>query len=53
MTDTKFRKALDLAQMKKIDLAKKLGVRPGTVYRWTDDTVPQYAWVVLQHMEKK
>lgn len=43
----KFIDALQLAGMSKTELARVLGLKVGTVYRWTDDTVPQYVWAYL------
>jgi hypothetical protein len=39
---------LEKLGMKKIDLARELGVQPGTVYRWTDDSTPAYVWAYLK-----
>lgn len=54
MADSRlFEKALEKAGMKKVDLARALGVQPGTVYRWTDESVPAYAWAYLQLRSQK
>lgn len=45
---TRLQKLLEKAGMRKVDLARALGIQPGTVYRWTDETVPAYAWAYLQ-----
>lgn len=42
--------ALQTLGMKKADLARALGVKAGTVYRWTDATVPRYATAYLEGM---
>jgi hypothetical protein len=34
--------------LSKAQLARELGKKPGTVYRWTDETVPRYVMAYLE-----
>lgn len=34
--------------MSKAELAKELGLRPNTVYRWSVEKVPEYVWAYLR-----
>lgn len=36
--------------MRKATLARELGIKPGTVYRWTEDTCPKH---VIAYLELK
>lgn len=42
-----FEVMLAKAGLKKTALAAVLGIKVGTIYRWTDETVPQYVWAYL------
>lgn len=47
-----FEVLLAKAGLKKTALAAALGLKVGTIYRWTDDTVPQYVWAYLEAVTK-
>ena len=34
--------------LKKVALARALGIKPGTVYRWTDETCPRHVRAYLE-----
>lgn len=34
--------------MKKVELARSLGMKPGTVYRWTDESCPEHVEAYLR-----
>lgn len=34
--------------LRKVQLARELGIKPGTVYRWTDETCPRHVMAYLR-----
>lgn len=43
-----FHQYLHYFRMTKAALARELGMKPGTVYRWDDDTVPAHVMALLR-----
>lgn len=43
-----FHAALKQLGMTKAEFARHIGMKPGTVYRWTDENCPRYAMAYLE-----